>query len=101
MRKIFTSFLVLFFVCSLHGQTNDMGFEFRQKIGFLAAHRGVMAHLPEETAKAFELTYFIHTKEESDFNFICIIATNMIASSEKNPAYKGHNASTIYLDKKK
>jgi hypothetical protein len=61
MRKILASFLVLFFVCSLQGQTNDAGFEFRSKIGFLAAHRGVMAHLPQETAKALELTYFIHT----------------------------------------
>ncbi len=47
---------------SLLSQDNDLGFEVRQKIGILAAHRGVMAHLPQETAKAIELTYFIHTR---------------------------------------
>ena len=62
MRKIFFSFLFFFITNQLIGQTNNAGFEFRSKIGFLAAHRGVMAHLPQETAKALEFTYFIHTR---------------------------------------
>ena len=61
MRKIVFSFLFFFITNQLIGQMNDAGFEFRSKIGFLAAHRGVMAHLPKETAKALEFTYFIHT----------------------------------------
>ena len=62
MRKILFSFLFFFITNQLIGQMNDAGFEFRSKIGFLAAHRGVMAHLPKETAKALEFTYFIHTR---------------------------------------
>ncbi len=43
-------------------QAWEQGFEVRQKIGFLAAHRGVMAHLPKEAAKAMEFTYFLRTR---------------------------------------
>jgi hypothetical protein len=42
--------------------TNEQGFEVRQKVGFLAAHKGVMAHLPEELAKAIEISYYQHTR---------------------------------------
>jgi len=41
---------------------SEQGFEVRQKLGFLAAHRGVLGHLPQSAAKAMEFTYFIHTR---------------------------------------
>lgn len=40
----------------------DWGLEYRQKVGFLAAHRAVMAHLPQSQALAGELTWYVNTK---------------------------------------
>ena len=40
----------------------EWGMEYRQKVGFLAAHRGVMGHLPQSQALAGELTWYVHTK---------------------------------------
>lgn len=47
---------------------SEHGFEFRQKLGFLAAHRGVLGHLPQETAKAIELTYFVQTRGSKNWH---------------------------------
>ena len=59
--------LLLFIVLTLTGQlfshwNMEWGIEYRQKIGFLAAHRGVMGHLPRNQALAGELTWFVNTK---------------------------------------
>ncbi|MFN5032537.1 MAG: hypothetical protein ACK5FX_09985, partial [Flavobacteriia bacterium] len=59
--------LLLFIVLTLTGQLfsqrkMEWGIEYRQKIGFLAAHRGVMGHLPRNQALAGELTWFVNTK---------------------------------------
>lgn len=40
----------------------EWGLEYRQKVGFLAAHRGVMGHLPQSQALAGELTWYVNTK---------------------------------------
>lgn len=37
------------------------GIEYRQKLGFLLAHRGLMAHLPQAPAVASELSYIYQT----------------------------------------
>ena len=42
--------------------TNEKGFEVKSKIGFLAIQHQSMSHLPKETAKAFEFTYFNQTR---------------------------------------
>ncbi len=63
MIKILIFSCFLFATSLLFAQTQfDRGFEYRQKIGFLAAHRGVMAHMPRETAKAIEISYILRTR---------------------------------------
>ena len=62
MRLIF-----LFFILGLTGasiaQTNfEHAIEYRQKLGFLAAHRGVMAHMPKNPAWAGELSYVLRSR---------------------------------------
>ena len=42
--------------------TNEKGFEIKSKIGFLTIHHESMSHLPKETAKALEISYFNHTR---------------------------------------
>jgi hypothetical protein len=51
-------FLVIFFPFSLCSQESNWSLEFRQKTGFLAAHRGSMAHLPDRIAYPFELIWY-------------------------------------------
>jgi hypothetical protein len=61
MRFIFIIYLLI--IGKIFAQNNlEQGFEVRQKLGFLAAHRGVMAHLPVEAAKAMEFTYYLRTR---------------------------------------
>ena len=53
--------LVLLVVTTLgwHAQYYpEWGIEYRQKLGFLAAHRGTMGHLPAQHAFAGELSYY-------------------------------------------
>ena len=57
----------LFFILGLTGasiaQTNfEHAIEYRQKLGFLAAHRGVMAHMPKNPAWAGELSYVLRSR---------------------------------------
>ncbi len=55
--------LSLFLAFSSHAQMGkELGIEFRQKLGFLAAHRGVMGHLAEGHAFAGEVSLFQQTK---------------------------------------
>lgn len=49
----------------------EWGLEYRQKIGFLAAHRGVMGHLAESHALAGELSYFQQTKGRKQWHAGC------------------------------
>lgn len=39
------------------------GFEYRQKLGFLLAHRGLMSHLPQAPAVASEFSYIYRTNQ--------------------------------------
>jgi hypothetical protein len=43
---------------NLYSQGSNWSLEYRQKIGFLAAHRGSMAHLPERLAYPFEFIWY-------------------------------------------
>ena len=66
--------ILLFFL--LHGiswsqSRYEWGIEARGKLGFLAAHRGVMGHLPQEPAFAGELTWFMHTKGSKKWHSSC------------------------------
>jgi hypothetical protein len=56
--------LFIFILCSpyfLAQNGKEWGLEYRQKVGFLAAHRVVMGHLAQSHALAGELTYFQQT----------------------------------------
>jgi hypothetical protein len=61
--KLLSVIFISFFVLKISAQTtNEQGIEIRQKVGFLAAHKGIMAHLPVELGKAIEITYYQHTR---------------------------------------
>ena len=63
VRMRLTLILLLFISCSLKAQYRlEWGLEYRQKVGYLAAHRGVMSHLPQSQALAGELTWYVNTK---------------------------------------
>lgn len=53
----------------------EWGIEARFKAGFLAAHRGVMGHLPSEHAFAGELTWFNQTKGKKQWHSVCAYPT--------------------------
>ena len=50
---------LLFYICILLSKFTfaQLGFEIRQKVGFLAAHHAGMAHIPKQLAVATELSY--------------------------------------------
>ena len=56
--------LVVVFLCNLSfGQrANDGWIEVRGKLGFLAAHRSVLGHLPVEHAYAVEVSYLLQSR---------------------------------------
>ncbi len=66
--------------------TNERGFEIKSKIGFLAIHHQSMSHLPKETAKALEISYFQHTRGSKlwhkAYRYPTIGATLLLALSE-------------------
>ncbi len=49
----------------------EWGLDYRQKMGFLAAHRGVMGHLPHSQAYASELSLFFQTKGRKQWHKAC------------------------------
>ncbi len=69
MKRLFLIANLVFFVSFVHSQMkSEYGFEFRQKLGFLAAHRGALGHLPQESAKAMEFTYFVQTRGSKNWH---------------------------------
>lgn len=69
MKTLLLALNLLFLIPFYYGQVaSEHGFEFRQKIGFLAAHRGTLGHLPQASAKAMEFTYFIQTRSSKKWH---------------------------------
>jgi hypothetical protein len=64
MRRLLVFVLLLL---SLRSQAQT-GFEVRQKLGFLIAHRPVMAHLPQAPAVATELSYIVRTTDRKTWH---------------------------------
>lgn len=64
--RLFT-FLLFFLFFSGVGFA-QRGFEYRQKVGFLLAHRGLMAHLPQAPAVAGELSYIYRTAQQKKWH---------------------------------
>jgi hypothetical protein len=65
---LFILFLFISFSAFLQ---KEWGLEYRQKVGFLAAHRGVMSHLAENQAYAGELSLFFHPKGRKKWHEAC------------------------------
>ena len=67
--KVKKALIILFLVLNVFQFESQIseGFEFRIKSGFLLAHRGVLSHLPMQTALASELSYFKHLKDEKSW----------------------------------
>jgi hypothetical protein len=64
-------FFILFSFNSFGQSDREWGIEARTKLGFLAAHRGVMGHLPSDPAFAGELTWFMHPKGRKQWHSAC------------------------------
>jgi hypothetical protein len=64
------------------------GFQCRIKTGFLAAHRGVLSHLPQDIAFATELSYYKHLKRKGSwaekYNYPTVGATLFVGSVGSN-----------------
>ena len=82
--------IVLFLLINVFGfraQVSE-GFNIRLKTGFLAAHRGVLSHLPNQTALATELSYYKRLKDRKSwarhFNYPTIGAALFFGSVGNN-----------------
>ena len=62
VKKLLVVFFLLFNIFGFRSQISE-GFNIRLKTGFLAAHRGVLSHLPKENALATELSYYNRLKD--------------------------------------
>ncbi len=71
MKHAITILMLLFASTHSFYAQMEWGLDYRQKIGFLAAHRGVMAHIPQHRANAGELTFFVHTKGKKAWHKAC------------------------------
>ena len=57
MRRLLVCFFCFMVLLTYGQQRMEHAIEYRQKLGFLAAHRGVMAHMPKNAAVAGEFSY--------------------------------------------
>ena len=62
MKKALLVIALFVAFTSLSQSKIEWGIDYRQKVGFLAAHRGVMGHLPQNQSYASELSVFFQTK---------------------------------------
>lgn len=87
VKKLLIVFFLLFNIFGFRSQIIE-GFNIRLKTGFLAAHRGVLSHLPKETALATELSYYKRLKDGKSwarhFNYPTIGATLFLGSVGNN-----------------
>lgn len=73
MIRLFAAIILFFIACQSTAQfrTVNWGLEYRQKLGFLLAHRGVMGHLPQSHALAGELTFFAKPNGRKKWHEAC------------------------------
>ena len=87
VKKLLIVFFLLFNIFGFRSQIIE-GFNIRLKTGFLAAHRGVLSHLPKETALATELSYYKRLKDGQSwarhFNYPTIGAALFFGSVGNN-----------------
>ena len=80
-------FSVFIAISSFSQSKKEWGIDYSQKIGFLAAHRGVMAHLPQSQAYAGELSVFFQTKGRKQWHQACrypIVGATLFGGSVGN-----------------
>lgn len=75
MKIVLFVFFALLSAMSFAQSKREWGISYRQKIGFLAAHRGVMGHLPQQQAYAGELSYFVRAKGTKQWHAPCNFPT--------------------------
>lgn len=68
MRNLCTLLLVLTSITSFGQKFEDAWVEVRGKMGFLAAHRSIMGHLPTNHAYALEVSYLLQTKNRKNWH---------------------------------
>lgn len=70
MRLVSFLLFTLFFLQNGVSQTREWGIEVSPKVGFLMAHRGVMAHMPVQHAYGGEISYFIQTSGSKNYQHV-------------------------------
>lgn len=71
MKNLLVILLLGVTISALSQSQKEWGLEYRQKLGFLAAHRGVMGHLPNSQALAGELSVFFVPKGRKQWQGQC------------------------------
>jgi hypothetical protein len=71
MRNRLTFFFIFTLFNCFSQSRLEWGIEYKQKIGFLVAHRGSMSHVPDDLSYTGELTWFVHTKGEQSWHKPC------------------------------
>jgi len=71
MKNLWIIWIALLSFSCFSQEEREWGLEYRQKLGFLAAHRGVMGHLAEGQAWAGEFSYFQQTKGRKEWHRAC------------------------------
>ncbi len=87
MKKALLVIALFVAFTSLSQSKIEWGIDYRQKVGFLAAHRGVMGHLPQNQSYASELSVFFQTKGRKQWHKACrypIVGATLFGGSVGN-----------------
>ena len=99
-----TVLIILFLTLNVFRSESQIseGFECRFKTGFLAAHRGVLSHLPVQTALATEFSYFKRLKDDQSwakkFNYPTVGVAIFFGSVGNNQILGRYNAIYGFAD---
>jgi hypothetical protein len=93
-KNVLFFFVLLLHVSLVAQSERDWGMELKGKYGFLAAHRGVMAHLPVSNAIGGELSIFLKTnsnnKKWHEAYHNPLVGLTFLGSSVGNNKLLGH-----------
>ncbi|MBT5933090.1 MAG: hypothetical protein HOH34_07075, partial [Flavobacteriales bacterium] len=101
VKNVLITLFLFFNIFGFHGQISE-GFNIRLKSGFLAAHRGVLSHLPKQTALATELSYYRRLKDGKSwarhFNYPTVGAALFFGSVGNNEVLGRYTALYGFAD---
>ncbi|MDO7614060.1 MAG: hypothetical protein MUQ75_07460, partial [Crocinitomicaceae bacterium] len=101
MKNVLIALFLFFNIFGFRGQISE-GFNIRLKSGFLAAHRGVLSHLPKQTALATELSYYKRLKDGKSwtrhFNYPTVGAAFFFGSVGNNEVLGRYTALYGFAD---